>query len=225
MLAFSSALLVAACSSQTKGSGTARSTAAATAASPSISSPASSSASATASGSAQRSSPPVSPHPLPAQPIRTATVVAGSHTYRISVWAEVRTPTCADHAYGAVATYLATHPCLGLQRLLAGTSVGGRPVGFNLASLGIPSTSADPYANAVAFRQLVEQDGTGNLTDLLRDGYRLPRGPAAVPSPDAFRALGQDSGVAVFDLWYLDRPTPENDPALLTLAQDVFLQF
>ena len=58
----------------------------------------------------------------------------------------------------------------------------------------------------------------------MREGYRLPAGPSSVPQPDAFDALGQDAGVVVTDAWYLDGPTPENDPRLVKMARDLFLQ-
>jgi hypothetical protein len=46
-----------------------------------------------------------------------------------------------------------------------------------------------------------------------------------VPDPSAFRAQSQDAGVTIDELWYLDGPTPVNDPALVRLAEDVYLQF
>ena len=64
----------------------------------------------------------------------------------------------------------------------------------------------------------------GSLDDLLREGYRLPSGPSSVPSPDAFNVLGQDNGVTVWDVWYLDGPTPYNDRALIKASEDLFLQ-
>ena len=74
------------------------------------------------------------------------------------------------------------------------------------------------------FRALVLQDGTGSIADMLREGWRLPAGPTAVPSPDAFSALAQDSVVTVDDAWYVSGPTPENDPALERMERAVFLQ-
>ena len=74
-------------------------------------------------------------------------------------------------------------------------------------------------------RTLVDKDGTGSVDDLLREGYRLPTGPTSVPSPDAFRTMGQDSGVAIYDMWYLDGPTPNNDAALEQMAQDIYLAY
>ena len=46
-----------------------------------------------------------------------------------------------------------------------------------------------------------------------------------MPSGEAFNVVGQDQGVTVWDVWYLDGSTPTNDPALMKLTEDLFLQF
>jgi hypothetical protein len=170
--------------------------------------------------------PPV--HPAPATPVRTVTAkgVDGS-TYVIEVWAQNSVTDCAAHAYGTpVIKYLKAHPCYGLERTLATTTVNGRGVGISACSLGFKgATAGQSYATAGAFQQLVTKDGTGAPNDLLREGYRLPSGPTSVPQPDAFDALGQDNGVTVFDAWYLNGATPYNDKALVTMEQNVFLQY
>jgi len=169
----------------------------------------------------------VSLHPVPSTPIRTVTASGvDGKTFVLKLWAEVKTPTCYDHAYGApVINFLTLHPCRGLTRDLMTTSVNGRGVGLATSTTGFPGAPPDVFKVAGDFRKLVTANGTGNFNDLLRDGYRLPSGPTAVPSPDAFSTLGQDTGVVVYDMWYLQGPTPENDPALIKLAEDIFLQF
>jgi hypothetical protein len=175
-----------------------------------------------ASGSAE----PVT-HPAPSRPVRNATAHAvDGVTYHIKIWWMVRNNSCAAHSHGtAVTSFLTAHPCRGLQRVLATTTVHGRRVGFNESSTGFAGPPQDPYRYARQFIALELRDGTGSLDDLLREGYRLPSGPQAVPSPDAFNALGQDNGVAVWDAWYLHGPTPINDPALIQMTQDLFLRF
>jgi len=153
-------------------------------------------------------------------------VHAGATTYLIEVWAETTDSECASHAYGApVIAYLEAHACTGLTRVLASTTVNGKRVGFAQSSLGFTGTSPDVYKTAGDFVALVTKDGTGNINDLLRDGRRLPSGPTEVPTPDAFSALGQDAGVIIVDAWYLDVPTPNNDPPLVKMAHDIFLQY
>jgi hypothetical protein len=166
--------------------------------------------------------------PIPAQPVLTKSVVAdGGRTYVVKVWAQTQDVDCAGHAYGApVVAFLKQHPCAGLSRLLVTTTVHGRPVGFAQNSIGFKGPTAQAvYQAAGRFRALVTKDGTGNLNDLLREGYRLPSGPTSVPYPDAFLALSQDNSVSIVDAWYLQGSTPDNDPALIHMAKDIYLQF
>jgi hypothetical protein len=164
---------------------------------------------------------------VPSAPLRTVTVHAGDGaTYPVQIWAEVKDATCFDHAHGRpIVTFLTEHPCLGLQRYLGTTTVGGRAVGFAMSATGFRGSAKDPYLYAGQFTALEEKDGTGSIDDLLMDGYRLPAGPAQIPASEAFTVLGQDAGVTVWDAWYLSGRTPTNDRALMKMAQDLFLQF
>lgn len=183
---------------------------------------------ATTGASATTGAASASAQPAPSHPVRTATVhgVGSSAVYRIEVWVQTTESSCAAHAYGApVIAYLTAHPCRGLSRLLATTTVNGKRVGFAQSSLAFLGTAPQDYDIAAKFRKLVTQDGTGNVSDLLREGRRLPSGPTAVPSPNAFSALGEDAGVVIVEAWYLDGPTPQNDPALVTMARDIFLSY
>ena len=166
-------------------------------------------------------------HPAPSEPVRTAVVHASDGTtYVVKIWWDVKNDTCFDHAYGQpIITFLTQHPCTGLERYLATTTVNGRPVAFAESATGFPGTARDPYRWASRFGTLEKADGTGSLNDLLREGYRLPSGPTAIPSGEAFNVIGQDQGVTVWDVWYLDGTTPTNDPALIKMTNDVFLQF
>lgn len=147
-------------------------------------------------------------------------------TYPVKIWAAVKDATCFDHAYGtAMITFLTQHPCAGLERVLGTTTVDGRGVGFAESSTAFPAPASDPYRYASRFENLERADGTGSINDLLREGYRLPSGPTAVPPSEAFNVLGQDDGVTVWDAWYLDGPTPDNDKDLIQMTKDLFLQF
>lgn len=241
-VAFAALGSVSACSSVTTGSGSGgpsgagatsssgtgpSSTAATT---PATSSPPTTAATSLAtSATPTTSGPPPSPvTPAPKNPLRTVTVTTtiSGKSYVIKVWAEQSDPTCVEHAYGTpVINYLKAHPCGGLHRLLATTTVDGRAVGFAESRLGFVGSGDAVYDVASKFIQLVNKEGTGNIRDLLRDGRRLPSGPTAVPSPNAFSALGQDAGVIIDEIWYLHGPTPDNDPPLVQLARDIFLQF
>jgi len=146
-------------------------------------------------------------------------------TYVVKIWAEKEVTNCAAHAYGApVISFLRRHPCFGLRQVLATTTVNGKAVGFAQRSIGFRGGMNRSYRAAGEFRNLVTRSGTGNLDDLMREGYRLPSGPSTVPFPNAFSALGQDNGVTVVEAWYLHGPTPDNDPPLVRMAEDIFLQ-
>lgn len=219
-------LAVAACSSSTGGTAVGPPTHSDPAAPTTVSSPPTTAPVSTPPpppDSGAPSSPTIAP---PTTPLRTVTVRnADGTSLLVSIWAQKSDPTCVDHAYGAaVIAYLTKYPCSGLQRTLATTTVGGRAVGMAISDLGFRGTSPSVYRTVGDFITLVKQDGTGNLDDLLRDGYRMPAGPTAVPDVDAFSALGQDAGLEIVDAWYLDGPTPPNDPTLLAMEQSLFLQ-
>lgn len=227
------ALVLAGCTSTTEGSGTAATAGSgksspdfpnASGAGPTAGSSAGSSPAAPPSGSGSLSS---GTHPVPSTPLRTVTVHAASGTnYVVKIWSDVKDRSCFDHAYGKpMVVFLIKHPCLGLERYLGTTTVNGNPVGFAVSVTGFHGTANDPYADSNAFTQLENADGTGSISDLLREGYRLPAGPPSVPSSEAFRVIGQDNGVTVWDMWYLADTTPPNDPALMQMAEDIFLQF
>lgn len=108
--------------------------------------------------------------------------------------------------------------------MLATTTVNGKAVGFAQRSIGFRGGMNRSYRAAGEFRNLVTRSGTGNLDDLMREGYRLPSGPSTVPFPNAFSALGQDNSVTVVEAWYLHGQTPDNDPPLVRMAEDIFLQ-
>lgn len=182
----------------------------------------------TAPGTSSSAAPNATVIPAPAHPLRTASITVGSTVYNIAVWQQRNDPTCVGHAYGQpVIAFLAAHPCYnGLNRLLGTVTINGRAAGFAQSTLTIQTPGgADPYKNSETFKKLVEASNTGSITDLLRDGYRLPSGPTSIPAHEAFTVLGQDSTVEIWDAWYLTGPTPDNDPVLIKTATDIFLQY
>ncbi|MCW2496162.1 hypothetical protein [Jatrophihabitans sp.] len=200
--------------------------------SPTLTAPVTASSSAPASTSSSAPTKPtsssISVKQPPSKPLSEVTVTStdGKRSYDIKVWVQVNTSDCADHAYGTqVIQYLTAHPCHGMSRLLATTVVGGRPVAIAQSTVGFIGTAPQVYQTAGNFASLVEADGTGNVSDLFREGYRIPDGPSKVAQPDAFEVQSQDSGVTIVDAFYLDGSTPENDTALVTMAKDIYLQF
>jgi hypothetical protein len=156
-------------------------------------------------------------------PIRV--VHAAGHTLKI--WAVTKHQSCWRHAYGDVRNFVSTQECgNSLGRMLITTRVNGRGVGLARYTCAFGGATAQQmYTRAGEFRHLVSQNGTGMFYSLFHDGYGLPAGPQAVPGSNAFRALSQDSGVWIFQAWYLHGATPNNAPALERLEKNLFLQF
>ena len=224
-----SGLVLAACASNNVGlgsvaSGSGVSSATSTAPAGSASTPATT----PSSSPSTSATPAVTVKPAPSTPVRQVSVTSadGKRSYDIAIWWQVNTADCAGHSYGTpVIQYLTANPCHGMTRLLATTTVGGKAVGFAQTSLSFIGNAPQVYQTAGSFAALEEKDGTGSVNDLLREGYRLPSGPASLPSPDAFDVESQDSGVTIVDAFYLSGPTPNNAAPLVQLARDIYLQF
>ena len=146
------------------------------------------------------------------------------NTYAATVWDSDNAADCAAHAYGAkMIAFLNAHPCRGLHRVLATLVLQGRTVAVSIISTGFAGTAQDPYGVTAQFKKLEEANGTGSINDLLREGGALPGVSGGIPSNEAFTVLVQDNGAQVFDAWYVDGPTKDQDPALVSLEEDLFL--
>jgi hypothetical protein len=187
--------------------------------------PGSSSVAASSAAPATPATPSSSIHQAGPRPLSTRTVHASDGTvYQVNVYARARNKTCFDHAYGRpMIEFLTKHPCGGLTRILATTTVGGRPVGIAQAATSFAGTAKDPYKWSGAFVKLEQADNTGSIKDLMREGRRLPEGPKSIPASEAFNVLSQDNVVTVWDVWYLDGPTPANAKPLIKMTEDLFL--
>jgi hypothetical protein len=118
------------------------------------------------SGSRVTGSTHAAPATLPAG--RTQTVDGVTFTVQAS---RVDT-TCVGHSYGQVAAFLGRTDCTGLSRGLYSAQVGGHPMVVAVSHTRMPSA-----AQAQALRALADTSGTGNVSDLLREGVRYTGGP------------------------------------------------
>ena len=80
--------------------------------------------------------------------------------------------TCVGNAYGDTAAFFDTADCTGLSRALYSAQVGGREVVVSVARVRMPDTVA-----ARELRGLTDTSGSGNVSDLLREGITYPGGP------------------------------------------------
>lgn len=151
----------------------------------------------------------------------------GGAPLQLAIWGDNTVADCAAHAYGApVLAYLHSHQCRDIRRVLASTTYNGRALGIAAETVGFGGTSvSQSYAAAGNFAKLVTKDGTGMVNDLVREGVRIPGGPKQLPYPDTFFAGAQDDGAFIYEAFYLQGKTPENDPKLEKLLQGIVLQF
>ncbi|MEI4273292.1 hypothetical protein TEK04_16335 [Klenkia sp. LSe6-5] len=120
--------------------------------------------------------------------------------------------TCRGHAYGAVVGFFSTTDCAGLSRSLWSAEVGGQQAVVSVSRVAMP----DP-ARAQALLSLTDVSGTGNVSDLLREGSRYEGGPEALSSAQYASQVVDDVAVVVETSWVGE---PGADGALQQLADD-----
>ncbi|WP_369131375.1 hypothetical protein [Modestobacter roseus] len=117
-------------------------------------------------GATTDASPPVDDGPQPGD-----TELIDGVTYTLQV--RQRDTSCADHAYGSVASFFAQNECTGLARSLWSAEAEGGTAVVSVAEVTMPAESL-----AEALRALADTDGSGNVSDLLREGVGYPGAPA-----------------------------------------------
>ncbi|PVZ14437.1 hypothetical protein [Actinomycetospora cinnamomea] len=83
--------------------------------------------------------------------------------------------SCDGHAYGQAAAFLRERGCLHLDRSLWSGVAEGEEVVVAVATVRMADTTT-----ASAFRSLVDSNGTGNISDLLREQRGYPGAPRAL---------------------------------------------
>jgi hypothetical protein len=106
------------------------------------------------------------------------------------------TDTCVGHAYGAVADFFAGTDCTGLSRALYSTDVRGEGVVVSVVRVQMPDASA-----ARDLRTLADQNGSGNVSDLLREGARYQGSPAELSGAEYASALSGPTVTIVEAAW------------------------
>ncbi|MCO7220274.1 hypothetical protein NH342_10650, partial [Klenkia sp. PcliD-1-E] len=104
--------------------------------------------------------------------------------------------TCRDHAYGAISGFFGTTDCLGLSRALWSAEVDGVAAVVSVSRVTMPDS-----ARATALLSLTDVSGTGNVSDLLREGARYPGGPEQLRNADYASATEDDVAVIVETSW------------------------
>ena len=104
--------------------------------------------------------------------------------------------TCQGHAYGDTATFLAGTDCTGLSRALYSAEIDGHPV--VLAVSHVRMADAD---TARKLQQLTDANGSGNVSDLMREGVRYTGSPAELSDAEYASALSGPVVTIVESAW------------------------
>jgi hypothetical protein len=92
--------------------------------------------------------------------------------------------TCVGHAYGDTAAFFNDTDCTGLSRALYSTDVAGKPVVLAVSRVRMPDA-----AGARDLQSLADRNGSGNVSDLLREGVRYTGSPAQLSGAEYSSAL------------------------------------
>jgi hypothetical protein len=107
--------------------------------------------------------------------------------------------SCVGHAYGETSAFFATTDCIGLSRALYSTEVGGKPVVVAISRVRMPDA-----AGARSLQSLTDRNGSGNVSDLLREGVRYTGSPAKLSNSEYSSALSGTT-VTIVETAYVDQ--------------------
>ena len=107
--------------------------------------------------------------------------------------------TCLGHAYGDTADFFADNDCTGLSRALYSADIDGGPVVVAVSRVQLPDA-----ATARDLRTLTDRNGSGNVSDLLREGVRYTGSPAELSGSEYASALSGPVVTIVESAWVND---------------------
>ena len=122
------------------------------------------------------------------------------------------TTDCAAKSTDEVKKWFGAHPCQKLTRALYSTSTGSARALVSVAVVTMPSGS-----DAQALKKLVDTDGTGNVSDLVRDGTaKLPDAPKLLNGEYASRVTGTQVTIVLTGFY----GGHKDDPTLTKIATE-----
>jgi hypothetical protein len=129
--------------------------------------------------------------------------------------------SCAEHAYGQIKTFFQGTPCEQLTRALYTTTAqDGRKVYTNVSVVRM--RTAD---EAAKLRELTDKDGTGNVSDLVREGVvKLPP-LKSLSAGEGYKAVQHDRNVIIvesdFEPGTKRGEKAKDEPMLDAICEDV----
>jgi hypothetical protein len=104
--------------------------------------------------------------------------------------------SCAAHAYGQVGASLQTTDCTGLSRALYSAQLPDGQIVVSVIRVRMPDT-----VSARALVALADRNGSGNVSNLLREGVRYPGGPTRIRNEEYASAVSGTTVTIVEDSW------------------------
>jgi hypothetical protein len=123
--------------------------------------------------------------------------------------------TCVGHSYGQTADFFATTNCTGVSRALYSAELDGGPVVVSVSRVQM----ADP-ATARQLQSLTDQNGSGNISDLLREGVRYTGSPSELSGAEYASALNGSTVTIVESAWVEPDATTGTDADIDLVASN-----
>ncbi|RJQ80392.1 hypothetical protein D5S17_07965 [Pseudonocardiaceae bacterium YIM PH 21723] len=116
----------------------------------------------------------------------------------------VKDDDCVGHAYGDLQQWLGSHQCTALNRALFRATQ---------AAISVSVITMPDAAAAEALQKVADQNGTGSVNDLAKDGKAWPGGPTTFDNAAYASSRDRDSVRIVRAVW-LGKPSSATDPKL-----------
>jgi hypothetical protein len=104
--------------------------------------------------------------------------------------------SCVGHGYGDTEGFFADTDCTGLSRALYSADIGGEPVVVAVSRVRMADA-----ASARNLRSLTDRNGSGNVSDLLREGVRYTGSPSELSGAEYSSAVSGTTVTIVESAW------------------------
>jgi hypothetical protein len=123
---------------------------------------------------------------------------------------------CAKHAYGDIQKFLQDTPCDHLTRQLFVTKVNGRTIYTSVSVVTMPDED-----KADALRDKTDENGSGNVSDVVRDGLVEIDGLDRLSSNDGYASKQTGRDVIIIEADLAPKDKSGNEEADQNLLDDV----
>ena len=104
--------------------------------------------------------------------------------------------SCVKHSYGDTADFFATTDCTGVARTLYSADLDDGPVVVSVSRVRMKDAEA-----ARDLQALTDRNGSGNISDLLREGVRYTGSPDGLSGAEYASALSGSTVTIVESAW------------------------